>query len=100
MNTIHDTLIALWNQYTPELDWDEADYVGTEEDGVYFGAVEDPDAPREEPGWWAVADVDCNSASFAENLCTDGPYADKDEALRVARAAATGWCDENGVVMP
>lgn len=76
-----------------EVDMDEAYYLGTGEDGVYFAAAQE----GEEPRWFASAIVDCNSnhSCGAAVLTDDGPYASQARALEAGLDAAYEWLITN-----
>lgn len=75
------------------VDFDEATYIGNEEDGVYYQTAQTPTGD-----WYMSADVDCNSGHFTQPLVTDdGPYATEAEADTAGRNAAIEWCITNGV---
>lgn len=76
----------------PDLDWDDAHYLGDGEDGVYFAAVQ-ASASR----WWAMADVDSNTGGFTDSLVREYGYRSRRAALQAARDAAMEWLDHNGV---
>ena len=74
-----------------EVDFDEAEYRGDGEGGVYYQA--------EEEGYnrWFVSGV-VDSGEFVEDLFTDdGPYWTEEEALEAGENAALEWCIENSV---
>jgi hypothetical protein len=72
--------------------FDDAEYIGDENDGVYVQAAEGPD------GWYVSTVVDCNSASFTEPLVTDdGPYSSEADALAAGRNGAKDWCLDNQI---
>jgi hypothetical protein len=78
-----------------EVDFDEATYIGNEEDGVYFAVGE-----VKGKGWFLSAVVDCNSAGFTETLVTDdGPYPTREEAEMGGRNAAYEWCSTNEIAI-
>lgn len=75
-----------------EFDVDEAEYIGDEEDGCYVAVGRDDD------GWYYTVVVDCNTASFVEDLATDiGPYGTREDALEGGRSCAIDWCLTNGI---
>ncbi len=75
-----------------QFDADRAEYVGDEEDGVYYLVSEGAD------GWYMTAVVDCDSAGFVADLYTDeGPYETEDAALAAGKGAAIDWCINNQV---
>lgn len=75
-----------------EVDFDEATYIGNEDDGVYFAVAKGRD------GWYMSAVVDCNTSHFVESLVTDdGPYKTENEANWAGRDAAVQWCVDNDV---
>jgi hypothetical protein len=77
-----------------EVDFDESEYIGSEEDGVYYAVAEGPD------GWYYSCDVDCNSANFTDVLVSDeGPYGTHAAARDAARVQATEWCLTNDVII-
>lgn len=79
-------------EFICEIRFDDARYLGSEEDGVYFDAAEGPD------GWYASAVVDCNSTHFTDTLLADeGPYPSEAAALRGAENVALDWCITNEV---
>lgn len=58
------------------IDWDEATYVGNEEDGCYVNTARGPDSR-----WYVTVCVDCNTAHFVAPLVQDdGPYDSEEEA--------------------
>lgn len=74
------------------VDFDTANYIGDEEDGVYY------DVACFHGEWFMAAVVDCNTASFTDTLVEDdGPYATKELALEGGRNAAIEWCITNNV---
>jgi hypothetical protein len=74
-------------------DWDEATYYGDEDDGVYVNVGQGPDGK-----WYMTATVDCNTASFVDDLVTDdGPYDTEEEAKVAGKDAAIEWCHDNDV---
>lgn len=76
-----------------EVDFDEAEYVGDEEDGVYVQAAQGPDG-----GWYVSGVVDSNTGSFVDSLFTDdGPYDSYDEAMDAGKGGAADWCINNNV---
>ncbi len=73
-------------------DIDEAEYVGSEEDGCYFQVAKGP------RGWYVTTVVDCNSAGFVDTLHSDdGPYRTRAAALEAGRDTATEWCINNSI---
>lgn len=76
-----------------KFDVDEATYVGSEEDGVYFQVGEGPG------GWWYLtALVDCDTAGFTFDLVTDeGPFTTELEAWDTGLECALDWCINNDV---
>jgi hypothetical protein len=74
----------------PHLDWDDAEYAGDEQDGVYYGAV------KRGRWWWALATVDSNTGGFVDTLCEER-HRSRKLAEIVARNAALKWCCYNGV---
>jgi len=75
-------------------DFDEATYVGDEEDGVYYQVAR----KGQRCGWYMTAVVDCNTASFCDNLIVDdGPYDTEAEAEEAGKNAAVEWCVNNYV---
>lgn len=73
-------------------DADVAEYIGNEEDGVYVQAGQD------HRGFYVTCVVDCDSASFVDNLGPEmGPYIDENKALCAGRIVAIDWCLTNGV---
>lgn len=75
----------------PRLDWDTADYMGTDRDGVYYGAMQKGDT------WWALASVDSETGGFTDSLVSEGGYPSKKAALTAAKDAAYEWCRTNDV---
>ena len=74
------------------VDVDDSNYVGDEDDGVYWSVGEGTD------GWYVSTMVDCNTSSFtADYQIDDGPYASEKEAMEAGRCAGLEWCMENGV---
>ena len=83
---------------------DEAEWIGDEDDGCYVQVAEQT---REAftagtglplPGWYCTVVIDCDTASFVQDLYTDeGPFETKDEALEFGHCSATEWCLLNGV---
>jgi hypothetical protein len=74
-------------------DVDEAEYIGGEEDGVYYQTAEGPD------GWYMTAVVDCDTGGFCDNLTTDdGPHDSDNEARAAGIYLAVEWCSENAVL--
>ena len=77
-----------------ESDWDDATYIGDEDDGVYINVGQGPDGK-----WYMTAVVDCNTASFVEDLTIDdGPFDTEEEAQEAGLNAAGDWCSDNDVV--
>lgn len=73
-----------------EVAMDEAFYLGTGEDGVYF------DAGQCEDGWFVSTLVDCNTSGFCEPAVTDdGPYESRGRALEAGLDAAYDWLMTN-----
>ena len=78
-----------------EIDFDEAEYRGDGEGGVYYQAVRHRAAGRQ--ARWFVSGV-VDSGGFVEDLFTDdGPYWTEEEALEAGENAALEWCIENSV---
>lgn len=75
---------------TGPFDFDSAEYVGDESDGVYVLAEQD------ERGWWCRCVV--SAANFTEDLPTVGPFSSEDEALSHGLDRAREWCNECGVM--
>jgi hypothetical protein len=75
----------------PRLDWDTAAYMGSDRDGVYYGAMQKGGT------WWALATVDSETGSFTEALVAEGGYPSKKAALTAAKDAAYEWCRTNRV---
>ena len=74
-----------------KFDKDDAEYVGDEENGVYYHV-----ASNDGLGWYFTAVVDCEA--FVENMYVDeGPYKSKGEASEAAHNVATEWCINNSV---
>jgi len=78
----------------PRLDWDasETKYIGSEEDGVYYGAVE------KNGKWWAMATVDSDSGGFTDSLLAELGTS-QETALQAAREVAEEWCASNEVLV-
>lgn len=75
-----------------EVDLDDATYIGSEDDGVYFAVG------KGRGGWYMSASVDCNSGHFTDTLVLDdGPYKTEKEAVDAGRDAAIEWCVINNV---
>jgi len=75
-----------------EVDFDDGEYIGDGQDGVYVQAAEGPD------GWYVSTVVDSDTGGFVDSLCKDdGPYPTEKEALRAGRHSAMDWCMENRV---
>jgi len=75
-----------------EVDFDEATYVGDEDDGVYYQVGE------KDRKFYVSTSVDCNSAHFTDSLITDeGPFDTEAQARSRGRAIAEGWCNDNQV---
>jgi hypothetical protein len=75
------------------VDFDDAEYIGNDEDGVYFAVAKD-----RRGCWWMSAAVDCNSGHFTDMLVTDdGPYLTEAEAQSAGRSMARHWCENNDV---
>jgi hypothetical protein len=78
--------------YIAEVDFDEATYVGDEEDGVYIGVGEGSD------GWYVSTVVDSDTGSFVDALMMDdGPYPTEAQALEAGKGQAIEWCADNAV---
>jgi hypothetical protein len=75
----------------PHLDWDDAEYMGSKGDGVYYGAL------KKGGTWWALATVDSDTGSFTESLVAEGGYSSKKAAMTAAKDAAYEWCRTNRV---
>jgi hypothetical protein len=75
----------------PRLNWDNADYVGSETDGVYYGAV------NKGGTWWALASVDSDTGGFTDALIAEGGYGSEKAARIAAKDAAREWCATNNV---
>jgi hypothetical protein len=72
--------------------FDDAKYVGDDEDGVYYQAAEGPD------GWYVSTVVDCNTSGFCEGYITDdGPYPTEAEAVQAGHDSASEWCFDNKI---
>ncbi len=81
-----------WRAETPpQLDVDDAEYVGNETDGVYFKAL------KQGATWWAVTLVDSDTGHFVDTLFAEGGYRNEKRARAAAMDAATDWCLTNGV---
>jgi hypothetical protein len=79
-------------QQIATVDFDEAEYIGSEDDGVYVQTAEGPD------GWYVSSVIDYNTARVTHAYITDdGPYASQAEALAAGLSAAKDWCVDNGV---
>ena len=60
-------------------DWDNAWYVGDEEDGCYINVGIGPG------GWYITVVIDSNRRGFTDNLLSDdGPYESEEDALKAA----------------
>jgi hypothetical protein len=75
----------------PHLDWDDAEYVGDADNGVYYGAM------HKGKTWWALATVDSNTGGFTDSLVAEGGYRSRRAALIAAKDAALEWCYNNDV---
>lgn len=77
----------------PHLDWDACDteYTGSEDDGVYYGAVEKGGK------WWAMATVDSDTGHFTDSLLAQPGFKDRASAFQTAKNAAEEWCAANNV---
>ncbi len=77
----------------PVLDWDHAEYVGDDESGVYFGAVQSGGT------WWCLAVVDSTrgGGGFTCDLAAEPGYSSEAMATSAARDAAMNWCHWNDV---
>ena len=74
------------------VDLDNATYVGSSEDGIYF------DVAQNAAGWYMSAVVDCNTGHFCDSMVTDdGPYASQAEALQAGLGTAYDWCVTNEI---
>lgn len=90
-----------WEQYqesgeianmsiVPEIDVDDAAYVGDEDSGVYYTVAE------HEGKWYMSAMVNCphfNSYLYED----DGPFDSEQEAIDAGYYSALDWCIDNGV---
>jgi hypothetical protein len=75
-------------------DVDSATYVGDENDGVYYQVA------RGDDGWYMTAVVNCDTASFVDDLVVDdGPYDSEADAIEGGKNAAFGWCFDNDVLL-
>lgn len=76
------------------VDFDVAEYVGDENDGVYYEAKQSAVDNK----WYGSAVIECNTGSFVENLATnDGPYDTRNKAREAMRGAGIEWCIDNDV---
>ena len=80
------------------VDWDidEATYIGSEEDGVYYQVAEK--TRGKDRGWYVTALIDCNSNGWTDCfLKDDGPYETKEKAREAGQNYAYDWCIDNNV---
>lgn len=75
----------------PELDLDDAAYIGDGNDGVYFSAIHKGNT------WWALATVDSDTGHFIDTLVSEGGHRSEKAALTAAKDAALEWCTTNNV---
>jgi hypothetical protein len=74
------------------VDFDEATYVGDEDDGVYF------QVGKKGKNFYVSTTVDCNTSHFIQDLRTDdGPFKTEAEAAAHGRSVAEEWCFNNQV---
>lgn len=75
-----------------QFDVDEATYVGSGEDGVYYQVGE------HEGKWYVTAVVDSETGAFTEDIMTDdGPYDTENDATTQGKNIAYDWCFYNNV---
>lgn len=73
-------------------DVDAANYLGNEEDGVYWQVAKGAD------GWYVTVVVDSNTGGFCTNAFTDhGPYQTEGAANTFGQGQAIEWCVYNSV---
>jgi hypothetical protein len=76
-----------------EVDMDDAEYLGTGGDGMYFTAAEGKD------GWYLSMLVDSDTGHFCEPYTTDdGPYESEGAALMAGLCGASDWLVENQIL--
>lgn len=73
----------------PHLNWDDAEYLGSADDGVYYGAM------KKGGTWWCLAVVDMEH--YSGNIAAEGGYRSKRAARLAAEDAAYEWCRNNDV---
>ena len=81
-----------------DVDMDDAYYLGTSEDGVYFDTCYVEVVPGIEKGWYWSSLIDCNSGHWCDDYQIDqGPYATEAEALFAGLYAASDWLSDNNI---
>lgn len=74
------------------VDMDEAFYLGTGQDGVYFDADQGPD------GWYVSTVVDTDTGAYCGGMTfDDGPYATRGRALEAGLDVAYEWLVTNEI---
>lgn len=83
-----------------ECDFDEAQYLGSGDDGVYFDAKYFKGEHPDPGGWYMTAIVDSNTSNFTTPLASDdGPYPTFVDAMYAGMNAAVEWCITNDITL-